>query len=73
MAEYLRVRQVRSAIGKQAKQGRTLAALGLGKIGTSVEVPARPEIRGMLARVSHLVTIEPIDASEPSPSSKDTP
>ncbi|HLT16223.1 MAG TPA: 50S ribosomal protein L30 [Acidimicrobiales bacterium] len=52
------VRQVRSAIGTKPKQRGTLRALGLGRIGKVSTLPDRPEIRGMLARVPHLVTVE---------------
>ena len=57
MAE-LTVTQVRSAIGAKPKQRGTLRALGLGRIGKSNTLPDRPEIRGMLARVPHLVEVE---------------
>ena len=52
------VTQVRSAIGTKPKQRGTLRALGLGRIGKSNTLPDRPEIRGMLARVPHLVSVE---------------
>ena len=48
----------RSRIGITPKQRGTLRALGLGKIGSSNTLPDRPEIRGMIARVPHLVTVE---------------
>jgi large subunit ribosomal protein L30 len=54
----LTVTQVRSAIGSKPKQKGTLRALGLGRIGQSNTLPDRPEIRGMLARVPHLVRVE---------------
>ncbi|CAN5548989.1 50S ribosomal protein L30 [soil metagenome] len=54
----LRVTQVRSAIGAKPKQRGTLRALGLGRIGRSNTLPDRPEIRGMIARVPHLITVE---------------
>lgn len=56
----LRVTQVRSAIGAKPKQRGTLRALGLGRIGRSHTLPDRPEIRGMLSRVPHLVEVEEI-------------
>ena len=65
MAE-LRVRQVRSAIGAKPKQRGTLRALGLGRIGKSNTLPDRPEIRGMLARVPHLVAVESAGPERPS-------
>ena len=52
------VTQVRSAIGTKPKQRGTLRALGLGRIGKSNTLPDRPEIRGMVARVPHLVSVE---------------
>jgi len=54
---WLLVRQYRSAIGAKPKHRGTLRALGLGRTGKSASVPDRPEIRGMLARVPHLVEI----------------
>jgi large subunit ribosomal protein L30 len=56
----LRVRQVRSAIGSKPKHRGTLRALGLRGIGQVNELPDRPEIRGMLARVPHLVDVEEV-------------
>jgi large subunit ribosomal protein L30 len=59
MAEgEIRVKQVRSAIGVKPKQRGTLRALGLGRIGRSRVLPDRPEIRGMVASVVHLVEVE---------------
>ncbi len=49
---------VRSAIGTKPKQRGTLRALGLGRIGKSNTLPDRPEIRGMLARVPHLISVQ---------------
>jgi large subunit ribosomal protein L30 len=58
MAEAaIRVTQVRSAIGSKPKHRGTLRALGLGRIGRSNVLPDRPEIRGMVARVTHLVEV----------------
>ena len=56
----LRVTQVRSAIGTKPKHRGTLRALGLRRLGQSNDLPDRPEIRGMLARVPHLVTVEEV-------------
>jgi large subunit ribosomal protein L30 len=58
----LKVTQTRSSIGAKPKQRGTLRALGLGRIGRSRTVPDRPEIRGMLAKVPHLVTVEEVDS-----------
>jgi large subunit ribosomal protein L30 len=54
----LTVTQVRSAIGTKPKQRGTLRALGLGRIGKSNTLPDRPEIRGMIAKVPHLIRVE---------------
>ncbi len=53
----IRVTQTRSAIGAKPKQRGTLRALGLGRIGKSNVLPDRAEIRGMIARVPHLVSV----------------
>ncbi len=57
----IRVTQVRSSIGTKPKQRGTLRALGLRRIGHSNVLPDRGEIRGMIARVPHLVEVEEID------------
>ena len=62
----IKVTQYRSAIGSKPKQRGTLRALGLGKIGRSHTLPDRPEIRGMLARVPHLVKVEEVVAEKPA-------
>ena len=54
----IKIKQVRSAIGRPARQKATLTALGLRKINQVVEVEATPQIKGMVAKVSHLVTVE---------------
>ncbi|MDQ3946347.1 MAG: 50S ribosomal protein L30 [Actinomycetota bacterium] len=54
----LRVTLVRSTIGTKPKHRGTIRALGLRRINHSVTLPDRPEIRGMLARVPHLVRVE---------------
>jgi large subunit ribosomal protein L30 len=60
MAGTLRITQVRSAIGSKPKQRGTLRALGLRRINHTVEHRDRPEIRGMISRVPHLVTVEEV-------------
>jgi large subunit ribosomal protein L30 len=54
----LTVTQVKSAIGTKPKHRGTLRALGLRGIGQTNVLPDRPEIRGMIARVPHLITVE---------------
>ncbi len=56
----LKVTLVRSRIGSKPKQRGTVRALGLNKIGSTNVLPDRPEIRGMLARVPHLVSVEEV-------------
>ena len=55
----LRVERVRSGIGRPASHRRTLEALGLHHHQDVVEVHDRPEIRGMLFQVRHLVQVTP--------------
>ncbi len=57
----LRVTQIRSAIGSKPKQRGTLRALGLGRIGRSNVLPDHRDIRGMIHRVPHLVSVEEVD------------
>jgi large subunit ribosomal protein L30 len=56
----LRITQVRSQIGETAKHRGTLRALGLGKIGRSVEHVEGPQVAGMLRKVRHLVKVEEV-------------
>ncbi len=53
----LKVTQIRSMIGTKPKQRGTLRALGLGRIGRSNTLPDRPEIRGMIAKIPHLLEV----------------
>jgi len=53
----LEVTQIRSAIGTKPKHRGTLRALGLRRIGHSNTLPDRPEIRGMVHKVRHLVEV----------------
>jgi large subunit ribosomal protein L30 len=59
----LKVTQVRSGIGTKPKHRGTLRALGLGRIGKSNTLPDRPEVRGMIAKVPHLIKVEEVEAS----------
>ena len=54
----LRITQIRSQIGQSQRHRGTLRALGLGKIGRSVEHAESPQLAGMLRKVRHLVQIE---------------
>ena len=54
----VRVTQVKSAIDRPERQKRTLRALGLRKINHTVEHEDNDAVRGMIARVAHLVHVE---------------
>lgn len=54
----LRLTQVKSSIGRPADQGKTLRALGLGKIGRTTEIVDNESVRGMIFKVKHLITVE---------------
>jgi len=53
----IKIKQIKSSIGKPERQKRTLEALGFRKLNQVVEVEATPQIQGMIKKVSHLVTI----------------
>ena len=57
----LRITQVRSAIGRPRPQKDTVRALGLRRLHHTVVQEDRPEIRGMVAKVHHLVTVEEVE------------
>ena len=62
------VTQIKSGAHAKPKTRGTLRALGLGRIGKTNTLPDRPEIRGMIARVPHLITVTdaetPVDGNE---------
>ena len=60
----LKVQQTRSSIGRKANQRETLRSLGLKRIGDVVVKEDRPEIRGMVHTVRHLVTVDVIGEDE---------
>lgn len=53
----IKITQVRSTLKRPKDQRRTMQALGLGKINRTVEVEATPQIKGMINKVSHLVSV----------------
>ncbi len=53
----LKITQTRSSIGQSQRHRGTLRALGLGKIGRSVEKDESPQLAGMLRKVRHLVEV----------------
>lgn len=56
----LKVTQVKSGIDRSERQKRTLQALGLRKMNSSVEVVPTPQIKGMITKVLHLVKVEEV-------------
>jgi large subunit ribosomal protein L30 len=54
----VKVTQIKSPIGRRADQRQTLVGLGLNKIGRSRELEDTPSVRGMIAKVRHLVHVE---------------
>jgi large subunit ribosomal protein L30 len=71
---HLAITQVRSLIGAKDKQRRTIQALGLRRLHQTVVKPDRPEIRGMIAKVSHLVRISELPQGvEPAAKASGTP
>ena len=55
----VKVVQIRSAIGREGSQRKTLIGLGLNKIGRVRELEDTPAVRGMINKVKHLVRFEP--------------
>jgi len=62
MAKKLRITQTRSIIDRIEPQKKTIRALGLGRPNTSVVKNDTPQIRGMIRKVVHLVTVEEIES-----------
>lgn len=54
----IKITKVRSVINRPERQKRTMIALGLKKMNSSVEVEATPQIMGMINKVNHLVTVK---------------
>ncbi|MBO8126506.1 MAG: 50S ribosomal protein L30 [Firmicutes bacterium] len=59
-SKQLKITYVHSAIGRSETQKKTIEALGLSKLGQSVIKTDTPALRGMLAKVSHLVEVEEV-------------
>jgi large subunit ribosomal protein L30 len=57
----LKVTQIRSVIGSKDNQRQTVRSLGLKRVHDTVVKEDRPEIRGMVATVTHLVSVEEVD------------
>jgi len=61
MMTQLRIKQVRSSVGGRQNQRDTLRTLGLKQIGDESVRDDRPEVRGMIKTVAHLVAVEEVD------------
>lgn len=57
----LRITYAKSSIGYKSDQARTVRSLGLRKLGQTVEQPDTPAVRGMIRKVSHLVSVSEIE------------
>ena len=62
MASKLRIKYVKSGIGYNVRQKRTLRALGLHRLGDVVEQTDTAASRGMVDKVQHLVSVEEVNA-----------
>ncbi len=60
----LQVTQIKSGIGRKQNQRNTLRSLGLKRVGDVVVKEDRPEIRGMVASIPHLVDVETVSDKE---------
>jgi len=61
VAKMLKICQVRSALRRDGRQGKTVRALGFRRLHQTVVVGDTPQIRGMIKHVRHLVTVEEIN------------
>jgi large subunit ribosomal protein L30 len=61
MMAQLKIRQVHSGVGGRQNQRNTLRTLGLKRIGDESVREDRPEVRGMIKTVAHLVAVEEVD------------
>ena len=64
MGGAIRITLRRSQIGRPARQRQVLAGLGLRRIGQTVSRTDTPAVRGMIAKVSHLVEVRPVDSGD---------
>ncbi|MCK4831141.1 MAG: 50S ribosomal protein L30 [Anaerolineales bacterium] len=60
MSARLRITLVKSPIGYNVRQRRTARALGLRRLNSTVEHTDAPSVRGMIAKISHLVKVEEV-------------
>ena len=60
--QKLKVTQIKSPIGREGSQRKTLIGLGLNKIGRTRELEDTPSVRGMINKVKHLIKVNDLDA-----------
>jgi large subunit ribosomal protein L30 len=60
MEKTIRVKWIKSAIGRIEDQKKTIRALGFKRLQQTLTLPDRPEIRGMIHRVIHLLEVNPV-------------
>lgn len=58
----LQVTWTKSAIGYRSDQAQTIKSLGLRRLGQTVSKPDTPDVRGMILKVSHLVTVVELES-----------
>lgn len=58
MGDILKIKMVKSEIGRPEKQRKILRGLGLNKLNNTVTLSDTPQIRGMINKVVHLVSVE---------------
>ena len=58
MAKMLKIKKIRSVIGRPEKQRKILKGMGLNKLNSTVTLVDTPQIRGMVNKVIHLVSME---------------
>lgn len=63
MMALLKVTYAKSAIGYRSDQVHTIRSLGLRKLGQSVVIADTPDLRGMVGKVAHLVTVTEIESA----------
>lgn len=62
--KMLKIKLVKSPIGYNRRQKETVKSLGLRRMSQSVLIGDAPQVRGMIAKVSHLVEVEEVEANE---------
>jgi large subunit ribosomal protein L30 len=72
LAARLRITWKKSAIGYKNNQKRTIEALGLKRLGQSVEQADNRAVRGMITKVRHLVEVTEVDGTSPSSESEES-